>query len=224
MPNQFTLARFALVLMLAVSGTAQAAITVYKTQALYLAAVSAVGVDTYDDLNPTGPLATPQTRTAGTYVYTASAGPDREFFPAGTLGGDVWLSTSRNTDSITFSGFSSDVRGFGGFFFTTDDTGALTASPATINFSATDASGSEPERLTDPTPSSFLGFVSTGAFSSVKLWVGVEGTGVFNVFASVNDLTLGAAAVAPPVPEPETYALMLGGLALLVGLARNKKA
>jgi PEP-CTERM motif len=224
MPHQFILARSALVLMLAFSGTAQAAITVYTTQASYLAAVSAVGVDTYDDLDPNQSLVTPQTRAAGAYAYTVSVGPNSEFFPAGTFGGDAWLSSDDRLDTVTFDAFSSGVRGIGGYFFRTNNLGALSALDATINLSATDSSGTFTQSLINPTLSSFVGFVSTGAFSNVKLWVGVAGTGVANVWASVNDLTLGAAVVAPPVPEPETYALMLGGLGLLAALARRKKA
>lgn len=76
------------------------------------------------------------------------------------------------------------------------------------------------QAFANPSPTSFFGFVSTGEFTNVKLWVGVAGICADGVFASANDLTLGAAA---PVPEPETYALMLGGLALLAGVARRKK-
>ena len=213
----------ALAILLASFGSAEAAIAVYKTQASYLAAISAPGVDTFDDLNPTGALATPQTRIAGPYAYTASAGPERQFFPAGEVRGDVWLSTFRRTDSITFSEFSSGVRGVGGFFFKTDESGLFSSATARINFSITDASGTVQDKLDDSTLMSFLGFVSTGPFISLKLWVADEGFGVDGVWASVNDLTLGAAAVAPPIPEPETYALMLGGLALLGALTRRNK-
>jgi hypothetical protein len=213
----------ALSILLASVGSAEAAITVYKTQASYLAAISAPGVDNYDDLDPTDTLATPQGRDAGVYKYTASTAPAEEFFPAGSQGGDVWLSTTLRKNSITFDTFSPSVRGVGGFFFRSDEFGALSSAPATINFSATDATGTKTDFLADPTQSSFLGFVSTGPFISMKLWVGDEGVGVDGVWASVNDLTLGAAAVAPPIPEPETYALMLGGLAMLGALKRRNK-
>jgi hypothetical protein len=218
------LAPTALAILLASFGSAEAAIAVYKTQASYLAAISAPGFDNFNDLDPADTLATPQSRVAGAYSYTASTAPAEEFFPSGTQGGDVWLSTTLRKNSITFDAFSSNVRGVGGFFFRTDSNGLLTSEPARINFSATDASETVLDKLDDSTLTSFLGFVTTGAFTSLKLWVGDEGVGVDGVWASVNDLTLGAEAVAPPIPEPETYALMLGGLALMGALVRRRKA
>jgi hypothetical protein len=219
----FVTAAPALALALASAGSAQAAITVYTTQASYVAAISAPGVDTYDDLDPTQSLVTPQARTAGAYAYTVSVGPKSEFFPAGTSAGDAWLSSDDRLDTITFDGFSSSVRGVGGYFFRTDVFGASSNLGATISLSATDNSGTVTQALVNPSVTSFVGFVSTGAFNNVKLWVGVAGTGVVDVWASANNLTLGAAALAPPVPEPETYALMLGGLALLGAQLRRKK-
>jgi hypothetical protein len=53
------------------AAAAHATIIVYSSQSSYLAAISAPGFDTYDDLNPTDILNTPQTRTAGAYGYTA---------------------------------------------------------------------------------------------------------------------------------------------------------
>jgi PEP-CTERM motif len=202
-------------------GTANAAIEIYYTQASYLAAISAPGVDNFDNLDPTQPLDTPQNRTAGTYSYTVSVGPSSNFFPAGTLGGDVWLSGDDPTDTVTFDNFSPGVRGLGGYFFRTNLQGQLTDVDATINFLAIDASGSISKPLVNPTISSFLGFVSTGALTSVQLWVGVAGVGVPDLFVSTNDVTLGVAA---PIPEPETYALMLGGLALLTIAVRRRSS
>jgi PEP-CTERM motif len=213
----------ALTLLLASAGSAHATITVYKTQALYLAAIANPGIDNFDDLDPADTLSTPQDRSAGAYSYRVSTGPANQFFPAGERGVDVWLSTATNTDTITFDRFSSNVRGFGGFFFGTDINGALTSASATLNMSVTDQDGTISRPLVDPTATTFMGFVTTGVFSDVRLWVGAQGFGVNGVWPTVNDLTLGTVAVAPPVPEPETYALMLGGLALLGAAARRLK-
>jgi hypothetical protein len=211
----------AFALALGFSGSAHAAITVYTTQASYLAAISAPGLDTFDNLDPTDSLSTPQNRTAGAYAYTASVAPNSIFFPAGSSGGDVWLSSDDRNDTITFDGFSANVRGVGGYFFRTNIGGRLSSVEATINLSATDASGTVTQALFNPTFTSFVGFVSTGELTNVKLWVGSEGTGVDSVWAAANDLTLGA---TPPIPEPETYALMLAGLALLTAVGRARRA
>lgn len=219
MPARSLFLPTALTLSMAFVGSAQAAITAYTTQASYFAAHSAPGVDTFDNLDPTAVLSTPQSRTAGSYSYSTSVAPNSFFFPAASVGGDVWLSADDRKDTITFEGFSANVRGVGGYFFRTDGDGK--ERNATINLSATDASGTVTRAFANPSPTSFFGFVSTGEFTNVKLWVGVAGIDADGVFASANDLTLGAAA---PVPEPETYALMLGGLALLAGVARRRKA
>jgi hypothetical protein len=204
------------------ANAAHATIIVHTTQSSYLAAISAPGVDTYDDLDPTDTLSTPQTRTAGPYGYTASAGPLFSFFPAGTLGGDVWLTVDENTDTITFDGFSSGVRGVGGYFFRTDSNGLVSATPATINVTATDASGTVAQGLVNPAVTTFLGFVSDGNLSNVKVFVGTAGVGSPDVWPTVNNLTLGAAVASVPVPQ--TYVSLLMGLAMLSLTVRRNKA
>jgi hypothetical protein len=213
------LAPIAAAALLASAASAQAALTVYTTQASFLAAISASGVDTFDDLDPTAPLATPQSRTAGSYSYTASVGPTSTFFPAGTLGGDAWLGTDNRTDTVTFSGFSAGVRAVGGYFFGSDISGLFTGAQV-ITVQATDGSGSSTQSLLTPTTGSFIGFVSSGAMTSLQTWVGVQGTGQASVWPTINNLTLGTVAA---VPEPQTYALLLGGLGLVGFMARRKK-
>jgi PEP-CTERM motif len=200
---------------------AQATTTVYTTQASFLAAISAVGVDTFNDLNPAATLSTPQNRTAGPYTYRASVGPVSNFFPGGTAGGDVWLSVNNLADTITFDNFAAGVRGVGGFFFGSNLAGQFDGTPATVNVSATDASGTVTQGLVNPLTTTFLGFVSNGALSNVKVFVGTAGTGVPGVWPTVNNLTLGAAVTV--VPEPQTYALMLMGLAMLGVAARRSR-
>jgi len=215
------LAPVAFAAFVAASGVAVAGPTAYTSQASFLAAIASVGVDTFDDLDPTTSLATPQNRSAGAYSYTASVGPSGIFFPASDDGVDVWLSSFSRTDTITFGNFSAGVRGVGGFFFGSDVFGLSTAA-ASLTITATDASGTSTQVLLNPSTSSFLGFVSTGALTSLTVAVGVAGSGEDLVWPTINNLTLGTAAAA--VPEPETYALMLGGLGLLGWTARRRKA
>jgi hypothetical protein len=198
---------------------AHATITIYTTQASYLAAISAPGVDTYEDLTPNAGTAGPLNRTAGAYSYTATVGPSSStFFPAG-LSPDVYLSSNNRTDTITFGGFSVGVRGVGGNFFGTNDAG-LFSTVSAITVTATDGSGTVTQTLTDPAATSFLGFVSTAALTSVTTFVGVAGTGTVGVWPTVNNLTLGAIAA---VPETQTLAMMLGGLAMLGMTMRRSK-
>ena len=202
------------------SGVAVAGPTAYTSQASFLAAISNVGVDTFDDLDVTT-YPSPLNRSAGAYSYTASVGPDSsDFFGAANENSlDIWLSSNVQTDTITFSNFTAGVRGVGGFFFGTDPEGFFT-SAASITITATDASGISTQLLLNPSTSSFLGFVSTGALTSLTVAV-TSGGSTQHVFPTINDLTLGT-AVAAAVPEPETYALMLGGLGLLGWMARRR--
>jgi len=212
------LAPATLAALLATSG-AQAAISIYTTEASFLAAVgSGVGVDTYDDLDFTQPLATPISRTAGSFAYTASAGPLSNFFPAGDVASDIWLATNNRTDTMTLNGFSAGAAAVGGLFFRSSGAGLSTATPATINIRATDSFGAiVTQAQVNPANTSFVGFVSNGTISSIEVFVGTQGTGTAGVWPTINNLTVAAAG-----PEPESYALMLAGLGLVGWLVRRR--
>lgn len=219
------LSSVAVVALLAASGAVQAAITVYTTQASFLAAVTAPGTDSFDDLDYTQTVDGPLPRTAGPYSYGASAGPTSSlFYPAsGDIINpvDIWLSTNNRQDTIYATGFSAGVTAVGGYFFGSNLAG-VPISAAVLTVSATDTDGTTSEALlnTGAPDSTFRGFVSTGGLTSLSLWVGAQGSGETDVYPTINDLTL---AVAVAVPEPQTYALMLGGLALLGWAARRNK-
>lgn len=201
------------------ANSAQAAITVYTTQASYLAAISNPGIDTFESLSITGLTASPITRTAGSYGYTAAAA--NGFFGAGSSS-DHWLSTNFATDAINFSGFTGGVRGVGGQFFGSDLDGTFISVPS-ITLTATDASGTTTRSITNPTTTSFLGFVSTTGiltFSIASPTVDPV-NGPF-YFPTANNLTLGGAAVTPAVPEPASWAMIILGMGAVGGVLRRR--
>jgi hypothetical protein len=68
-------------------------------------------------------------------------------------------------------------------------------------------------------PSSISWTWSGPVISSIDLALQVKG---FSLTGSPVELFYGPAVAAPPVPEPESYALMLGGLGVLAFLARRR--
>lgn len=214
MPNKFLMKSLALAAMVAASGASQAAITVYTDQASFLAAVINPGVDGFDGLSITGSTPSPLTRAAGDYGYTADATPAGSFFGAGTTA-NPWLSTNTATDTVSFTNFTGGVGALGGNFFGSNISGLFAAGSVTL--SATDADGTVTQTITDATTGSFLGFVSsTGVLTGATL-VSVQPTTGF-LWPTVDNLTLAAA-----VPEPETYGLMLAGLAFIGFVARRRR-
>lgn len=207
------LTSLSLAVLLCTATAAQAEVTIFTDRAAFLAAVAMPGTDTFNDLEvyQTG---TPLSRMAGAYSYQASAGPVSDFYPAGG-GSDIWLATTVASDTITFSGFSAGLSAFGGNFFGTDISGAF--SPGrTMVLTATAGTTTRSVNLYDTTTATFLGFVSTDPLTSVTLRPdGIAG----NVYwATANDVTL-----AMPIPEPQTYGMLLAGLGL-VGFAARRRA
>lgn len=203
--------------LLIAAGASQATITVFTSQSAFLAAVSAPGVDTFDDL-PLASVSSPLVRSAGSYGYTGTAttslGTTSLFFGGGTSA-DVWLSTRTATDTITFSAFTGGVRAAGGNFFASDSAGFFTSGNLTLT--ATDASGTITQTLTNATVTGFLGFVSNGPLTSITIAAAQPVMG--SVWPTVNNLTLATA-----VPEAQTYAMMLAGLGLgLMGFSARRR-
>ena len=206
--------RLAFACLVIASPASHAAITVYTSETTFLAAVSAPGVDTFSDLSTTSVTSSPISRAAGPYTYHASSRTG--FFGAGTAANPA-LSTNSDLDAITFFNISGAASGIGGTFFGTDLQGNFVASAVVLT--ATDTLGAISTQTFVATPTSFLGFVSTGAIAMLVLSTSMPGN---FVFAAVDNLIIAAAPVTA-IPEPETWALLLAGLAALRLCARRRR-
>jgi hypothetical protein len=212
MPLPTALKSLALAAALLGGTAANAALTLYTDPAAFLAALTAPGVDSFDDLTLGAAQDDPLLRSAGAYSYTAASfGASGGLFAAGA-GSDAWLSPIDSDAALTFGNFSPAVRGIGGYFFaTTEDGQALAGQDVTV----TASDGEEPLAfvLMNSTPQSFVGFVSSGPIGSLTVWATTP-----DVFVTANDLTLGTISA---VPEPATWALWLTGLGLAIVLSRR---
>lgn len=203
------------VLLCTASAAAQADVTVFTDRASFLAALHLPAIDTFNDLT-VSQTGTPLYRMAGPYSYQASAGPVSDFYPAGS-GSDTWLANTVASDTITFSQFSAGLRAFGGNFFGSDVNGGFLPGQ-TMVLTASDGTTSRTVNLTNTTTSTFLGFLADNALASVTLRPDAIPGSVYWVTA--NDVTMG---MVNAVPEPETYGMLLAGLAL-VGYAARRRA
>ena len=204
---------------------AQAQFTVHTTLASFLAAVGANGTDTYTGFSVTGLTASPINRSAGAYNCCATA--TNGFYGAGTTG-NPWLSTNTATDAITLNNFASTIRGIGGNFFGSNISGAFQS--GNITLTATNAAGSVTQTLINATTSTFLGFVSTSAITSLVVTtvppsVGPTSGSVTSspLWPTVDNLILVEGRSASVVPEPSTYALLGTGLMFIGRIARRRK-
>jgi hypothetical protein len=209
-----SLKTLSLAVLLFTAAAAQADVTVYTDRAAFLAALSASGTDTFNDLT-LSEIGTPLNRTAGAYSYQASAGPVSDFWPAGSAA-DVWLATQVANDTITFASFSAGVRAFGGNFFGSDIAGVFTPG-RTMVLTATDGTTARTVNLYDTTTATFLGFISSDPLASVTLHSdGLPGS-VY--WATANDVAMG---MVSQVPEPGSYGMLLAGLGLVGFVARRR--
>jgi hypothetical protein len=193
--------------------TAHAAITVYTDQGLFMAAVVASAVDTFDDLPQAEGLGlgVALNRTVGAYGYLAAAtsgGQSDQFYNSGA-GSDTWLSSNEPDAVITLNGFTANTQAVGGFWFGTGPDGSfVTGEPLALV--VTDSSGFSLTRNFNATSTqSFLGFVSDVRISTLQL----NSVNPLLVWPTINNLVLAQAA---PVPEAASSVMMLLGLATLV--------
>jgi len=206
--------RLAFACLVIASPASHADITVFTSEASFLAAVSAPGMDTFTGFSTTAVTSSPITRAAGPYTYMASS--QTGFFGAGTPANPA-LSTNSDLDAITFFNLSG-ASAIGGTFFGSDLAGGFVASAVVLT--ATDSLGAISTRTFVATPTSFMGFVSTGAIATLVFSTSMPGN---FVFAAVDNLIIAAAPVTQ-IPEPHTWALLLGGLTALGFCARRRRS
>lgn len=198
-----------------------ASIITYSDMGSYLAAISAPGTDTFDDLYHYEDLGnTGLSRTAGDYSYSVSDSLSSNLYSVGTST-DTWMSTNEANSSLVFNNFSAGVSGFGGLFFTSLMDGSYGLGDLVLTVS--DGVDTVIYELFGSTTSSFLGFVSDGDLSSVTITATQSDDVVF--WASANNVILGTveADFDAEVPEPATWALMILGFGLIGAAKRRSK-
>jgi hypothetical protein len=201
---------------------AQAALTVYTSQAAFDAAVAAMmpalsGTDTFDDLVAGADLGSgPLARSAGGIGYAASAVGDSDvLFGAGSAS-DAWLSTNVDGDSLSFGEFAPGVFAAGMNLFNTDVNGDfLRTGRITLTATDTEGTSSATIRGRQMSTTSFLGFISTTEITSLEVTSFARRA---EVWSAVNNLSLASA-----VPEPEAYLMMLAGIAAVGFVARRRR-
>jgi hypothetical protein len=203
-----------------------AAISEYTTRTGFVAAVLQSATDTFEDLD-SQLVPTPLARSIGPYSYSINAAtgvasdliyglPSAPSSPAAT-----WLTTNAADSVLTLSGFSPGVNGIGASFFLTTFFGDIWMySNASLTVTATFASGSVSEAVSQASDTSFLGFVSDNQLLSLTVAT-VHAAGVGPYWLTVGNLAL---ASPSPVPEGSTGALMLAGLTVLFTMVTRYSA
>ncbi|QBE67145.1 PEP-CTERM sorting domain-containing protein [Pseudoduganella lutea] len=154
-------------------------------------------------------------RQAGDYAYSVSAGPKAPAIWAGTEDYVDFFLTSQNRTDITTFVLQDGVAGAGGNFFGSDAYSHPTAA-ASLLLTATDSTGATVTfTLENPDVHSFVGFVSSADLVSLTVTAGQQP----GVWSSIDNFHISVAAV----PEPQTWGMLAGGLALLGYAARRQQ-
>ena len=153
--------------------------------------------------------------TVGGVTFTDNA--DRLFVLSAGYYGDPFTSNYLNNNAVGSQinvNFVNPVYGFAMDLGTIYNWGGGPLQ-LTFNFAGSSETINLPGVLNNHgAPLSFSGFTSDSAFSSISISDPTNGLAIDNfTFAS-----------AAPVPEPETYAMLLAGLGLIGAIARRHKA
>ena len=241
--NRFDFRPLAFAAALCAAGTVHATIAFTTSASAFASAAGAgasqTGNDTFSDLTINGYLNSSLSRTTGSsgssgaanippnyagpaatgvaYQYPRAAmaalpgAPGSALFVAPVAGLGA-VATSQYNDALLLT-FQSPVKAAGGNFFGTNELGEV----ATLAFTVTakdSVGGTFSTSFSGASASSFLGFLSDLPLVSVMFTVTTPNVALF---ATADNLVLSA------IPEPGTYALMLGGLGLLGAVARRAR-
>ncbi|MFT3878330.1 MAG: PEP-CTERM sorting domain-containing protein [Gemmatales bacterium] len=175
---------------------ASAQVTVYTSEAAFLAALSPTPTyykETFDSVP--FPPSQPLNFALSPFAYNATV-PGGDLYTYGPGDPDVWLSTATNVDQLVFTFTSGNISAVGGYFFTTGSDGA--AAPGTINVTV---NGFPTQSIPLSDETSFLGFTAYSSFDTLTI---TASQGVDSFWPTVNDFIVGVAAV----PEPATWAMI----------------
>ncbi len=187
--------------------------TVYTNQAAFLAAIDpSYEVETFDEI-PDGAFGQPADFYTTSYGFTVESDAYTNLWGIDAGGGDYWLSTDIENTYLTFT-FYGDPTALGGYFFYTNEDGAVIGGTITLNLS----DGTHVD-LTDATSTTFTGFVTLPGVYITSLEMATSPGGAW---PTVNDVYLGQALESASVPEPITALPLAGALIGLALLCRRR--
>lgn len=177
------------------------------------------GIDSFNDLIINDPaLGTSLTRTAGPVGYTVSTETNLYAVQANGIGGPA-LSVDANTDTLTFSGFSTPVYAFGARFFLSDLSYGVNSGLMTVT--ATEIGGTAQTFTFNQTVSSSTSGATEPVFFKLGSTLGLQSVQLIAPAPGSNPLVFATAdTVVMAVPEPGAVWLMLCGL---IGLTLYKR-
>jgi hypothetical protein len=201
-------------------------LTIYTSRAAFMAAIHGAATDNFDDLS-TDDNPEVLIRSAGDYSYRIWSTQTDTLYRAGDAGNGS-LSDFGNVGEIVLSDFTGGMNAVGGDFFNTDAFGqgvthvsiSVTAyTPDRNPQPGDDLITSHTFDLYSDTGFQFLGFTWTQTGSGVPAFSFRDADNDGVTWPTLDNLVIG---IANPVPEPASWALMLGGFGLVGGALRRR--